>query len=79
MHVFSRHGTELLPAGRVANVGSGPLQMVQATVEGRSLLLVTAFFEHALTVIDISAPNPDAFHIVAQVKNAEVPTASRGH
>ena len=60
-----------LPAGR------GPAAMLPVTLEGRTYLLVTTFFDHGLTLLDVSSDNVSDFRLQARVQDVQFPAQTR--
>jgi hypothetical protein len=55
-------------------VGQGPFSIEVLEREGRILLFVANFFEHSLSVFDLSAASPSDFWQVAKVQNETIDT-----
>lgn len=51
--------------------GQGPYDLMHLRVHERDLLFVTTFFDHGLTIVDLSASNPADFKIVVSLRDAE--------
>lgn len=60
-----------LPAGR------GPVGLLHVQSAGKDYLLVSTFFDHGLTVIDISATHTADFKVLASIHDDTFPTAPR--
>lgn len=59
------------------NVGHGPFAMVHTNYRGRDYLFVTTFFDHGVTVIDITEARPSAFKRLARILDASYGVAAR--
>ncbi|MEC9465514.1 MAG: hypothetical protein VX834_07005, partial [Myxococcota bacterium] len=81
LHVFTptRQGARLAARVELASkssngegVGRGPFAVEVVERQGRSLVFVTNFFEHSVTVFDFSAVHPSDFSQVAKVQNETI-------
>lgn len=54
--------------GRI-DVPGGPFSAIPAVVSGRTYLVCTSFFDHAVALIDVSGPSPTDFRLAAIVRD----------
>lgn len=57
--------------------GQGPVGLLHVQVDGKDYLLVSTFFDHGLTVIDISATHTADFKVLASIHDDTFPVAPR--
>jgi hypothetical protein len=57
--------------------GQGPVALLHAVVDGRDVLLVSTFFDHGLTVLDIASANFSDFFVLASLHDENFPVAPR--
>lgn len=58
-------------------VGRGPAAMLPVTVDGRTYLLVSTFFDHGLTLLDVSSDNVSDFRLQARVQDGQFSAQTR--
>ncbi|RYF03017.1 MAG: hypothetical protein EOO40_12665 [Deltaproteobacteria bacterium] len=64
-------------AGRFALArGQGPFDLMHVAADGKDYLFVTTFFDHGLTVLDISSAAYGDFRLAASLHDALFPVAS---
>ena len=73
LYVLAADAEGLTMVGRIDEVGVGPFALAHVRRGTRELLLVTTFFDHGLSVYDITAPAPAAFHRLAHLRSDAVP------
>ncbi|OGQ89677.1 MAG: hypothetical protein A2289_09580 [Deltaproteobacteria bacterium RIFOXYA12_FULL_58_15] len=64
-----------LPGSEGEAVGLGPYALAHASRSGRELLLVTTFFDHGLSVFDITATESNGFTLLGHIRSDKTPVA----
>ncbi|MEE8409712.1 MAG: hypothetical protein V3T05_08910 [Myxococcota bacterium] len=70
-------GDDLQLVGRLEGVGQGPFSLLPVRRNGRDLLIVAAFYDHALSIFDLTAKAPTAARQVAFIQSEETEPVDR--
>ncbi len=73
--LYAVNAAELQLVGRLDEAGLGPYGVTHVSRNGRELLLVSGFFDHTLSVIDVTAASPLDFRVLARLRSSETPAA----
>ncbi|MBI5510127.1 MAG: hypothetical protein HY903_15325 [Deltaproteobacteria bacterium] len=73
VYLFSVHGSELRPTGRLPVPGYGPFALAHVARDGSDFLLVTTFFTHALVVFDVTGDDAARFRYVTELRSGVPP------
>lgn len=69
--ILSVLGDSLRLDRRLEGVGAGPFYVEYLRVDGRDLLFVSVFFDHGLTVIDVTPEDPQDITVLGMVRNLQ--------
>jgi hypothetical protein len=78
LYFFSLRGDAIALVGRLKlERAQGPYALAQVTVNNRSTLLATTFYDHGLVAIDVSAADPKNFTQLFEVHEDDLQSAQR--
>jgi hypothetical protein len=78
LYFFTPQGNRLQLVQRVALPnGAGPFDLTRVKRNGKDLLLVTTFFDHGLSIIDITPSQPSQFSVAATIHQGDLGVAAR--
>lgn len=77
LYIFEVEGGTARLVSRLGDLGRGPFAVRYLRTQGRDWLAVSVFFDHALSIVDVSSTSPDNFGLIAKLKSPETKAAER--
>lgn len=77
LFLLSVYGATLRTDYRLENIGLGPFDMVEVSRSGRQLLLITTFFDHGLSLVDVAPERSADFRRVGRLRDDSLALGER--
>jgi hypothetical protein len=78
LFLLAVNGPTLELSRRLDRIGQGPFTIRSASVSGRQLLLITAFFDHAVVVVDLTDADPQKWWVAGELRSpTSIPSTDR--